>query len=177
MQRWLTRYAVNYYDVLGLKPNASQAQIKTAYYQLSKLYHPDTTEGIPNAKEKFAKLSAAYEVLGNPHKRALYDRHHPSASARPIGNEDVEYRDFLRRRGTFSPRHGAGTTFTTGTSAGTEFDKFYKQHYGNAIKYNREQKKYNKQRMKQQTQGAGDSSDIVLGFLLTALVCAFFLFK
>jgi len=181
VQRWFTQTSANYYDVLGLKPNASQSQIKSAYYELSKLYHPDTAKDFPNAKEKFAKLSAAYEVLGNPHKRALYDRkHNPSASFRP--DDDIEYRDFLRQRGTFSPRHAKHSAY--GTSArrpGIEFDEFYKQNYANTLKYNWEAKKnskYSQQRMTQ-TQAPGDGGGTALiSLVITAcLIAAFFFIK
>jgi len=177
VQRWLTQSAVNYYDVLGVKPSASQSQIKSAYYQLSKLYHPDTAKDVPNAKEKFAKLSVAYEVLGNPHKRALYDRkHNPSSSFRCDGINDVEYRDFLRRRGTFSPRYSAGTT--SARRSGTEFDEFYKQNYGNAMKYSQDVKKnsdYSRQRMRQNKTGGDDSA--LLSLILIASAIAAFIFS
>jgi len=126
----------SYYDVLGVKPNASQSQIKTAYYHLSKVYHPDTAKELPNAEEKFATLSTAYEVLGNPHKRALYDRKHgPGASFSP----DSEYSDFLRRRGSFTPRAGAYGTSTK--TQGSEFDAFYSQQYANVLRRNWEFRK------------------------------------
>ena len=180
VQRWRAESPVNYYDVLGLKPNASQSQIKSAYYQLSKLYHPDTANNLPNSKEMFARLSAAYEVLSNPHKRALYDRaHYCDASFRPVNDDDVEYRNFLRRRGSFSPRHGAAAA---SSRPGLEFDEFYKKHYGNSLKYNWEVKKsshYKQQRMKQ-TQAPPESSNAptFFGLVVTAcVVCVLFLIK
>jgi len=175
VQRWLTQSAVNYYDVLGVKPSASQSQIKSAYYQLSKLYHPDTAKDVANAKENFAKLSVAYEVLGNPHKRALYDRKHNPSSFRHVGINDVEYRDFLRRRGTFSPRHSAGTT--SARRPGTEFDEFYKQNYRNAMKYSQDVKKnsdYSRQRTRQNQTGGDDSA--LLGLILVSCAIAAFIF-
>jgi len=110
-RRGLAESSTNHYDVLGLKPTASASQIKSAYYQLSKKYHPDVAVSVDDAKEKFARLSSAYEVLSNPNKRALYDRTlHPSvgrATAHtPGSNTDTEYRDFLRRRGSFHARPG-----------------------------------------------------------------------
>lgn len=101
--------SVNHYDVLGLKPTASPSQIKSAYYQLSKKYHPDVADGnVVNAREKFAQLSSAYEVLANAKKRALYDSTLHPGIGRPVtprnNNIDVEYREFMRRRGSFHPR-------------------------------------------------------------------------
>lgn len=54
--------AKNYYDVLGVPKNASPKEIKKAYYQLAKKYHPDTNKNDPNAQKKFQEVSEAYEV-------------------------------------------------------------------------------------------------------------------
>ncbi|XP_047435501.1 dnaJ homolog subfamily A member 3, mitochondrial-like isoform X2 [Mugil cephalus] len=63
----------DFYDVLGVSRTASQKDIKKAYYQMAKKYHPDTNPDDPDAKEKFAKLAEAYEVLSDEVKRKQYD--------------------------------------------------------------------------------------------------------
>ncbi|KAM4611307.1 dnaJ homolog subfamily A member 3, mitochondrial-like [Polymixia lowei] len=63
----------DFYDVLGVSRTASQKDIKKAYYQMAKKYHPDTNPDDPEAKEKFAKLAEAYEVLSDEVKRKQYD--------------------------------------------------------------------------------------------------------
>ncbi|XP_072838877.2 dnaJ homolog subfamily A member 3, mitochondrial isoform X1 [Pogona vitticeps] len=63
----------DYYQILGVPRTASQKDIKKAYYQLAKKYHPDTNKDDPKAKEKFAQLAEAYEVLGDEVKRKQYD--------------------------------------------------------------------------------------------------------
>lgn len=65
----------NHYDLLGIKPTASPQQIRRAYRDLSKLYHPDTTD-LPAAiaKEKFQALNEAYATLSSPDRRWTYDR-------------------------------------------------------------------------------------------------------
>ncbi|XP_075292303.1 dnaJ homolog subfamily A member 3, mitochondrial isoform X2 [Opisthocomus hoazin] len=63
----------DYYRVLGVPRSASQKEIKKAYYQLAKKYHPDTNKDDPKAKEKFAQLAEAYEVLSDEVKRKQYD--------------------------------------------------------------------------------------------------------
>ncbi|KAF7989039.1 hypothetical protein HCN44_007349 [Aphidius gifuensis] len=63
----------NYYKILGVKKNASSKDIKAAYYQLAKKYHPDINKNDPDAEKKFKALSEAYEVLSDDYKRTKYD--------------------------------------------------------------------------------------------------------
>ena len=60
----------NYYNILKVKPNASQAQIKHAYYKLAKKYHPDINR---KTAEKFKTINIAYETLSDKQKRQEYD--------------------------------------------------------------------------------------------------------
>ncbi|WP_019499226.1 J domain-containing protein [Pseudanabaena sp. PCC 6802] len=65
----------SYYAILGLTPWANERQIRQAYRELSKLYHPDTTK-LPKAEaiNKFRELNDAYATLSNPERRSAYDR-------------------------------------------------------------------------------------------------------
>uniref|UniRef100_A0A8W7P597 DnaJ homolog l(2)tid, mitochondrial n=1 Tax=Anopheles coluzzii TaxID=1518534 RepID=A0A8W7P597_ANOCL len=63
----------DYYSTLGVTKNASPKEIKKAYYQLAKKYHPDTNKDDPNAGKKFQEVSEAYEVLSDETKRREYD--------------------------------------------------------------------------------------------------------
>ena len=63
----------DYYAVLGLKPDASDKDVQSAYRRLAKQNHPDANPGDAAAEERFKEVSAAHEVLGDPEKRKEYD--------------------------------------------------------------------------------------------------------
>lgn len=62
----------NFYEILGLKKNASEAEIKVAYRELAKKYHPDVNSA-SNAAQKFKEGHKAYAILSNENERKLYD--------------------------------------------------------------------------------------------------------
>ncbi len=61
------------YEALGVKPDASAEDIKKAYRRLAKRYHPDSTGGDKAKEDRFKEVSTAYDILGDPDKRARYD--------------------------------------------------------------------------------------------------------
>lgn len=65
----------DYYEVLGVSKDASQAEIKKAYRKAAVQHHPDKNPDDPKAEEKFKELGQAYEVIGDEEKRAAYDRY------------------------------------------------------------------------------------------------------
>jgi curved DNA-binding protein len=63
----------DYYKTIGVDRKATPEQIKSAFRKQARKYHPDTNKGDADAEKKFKELSEAYDVLGDPKKRAVYD--------------------------------------------------------------------------------------------------------
>ena len=64
----------DYYEVLGIGKNATDAEIKSAYRKLAKKYHPDLNPGDKESEEKFKEVNEANDVLSDPQKRQRYDQ-------------------------------------------------------------------------------------------------------
>jgi len=90
----------DYYDILGVKPEAEAKEIKTAYRRLARKYHPDVSKEA-NAEKQFKEVSEAYEVLSDKEKRTEYDN----------------LRKYGRKGQEFTPPPG-----WTGHASGDEFD-------------------------------------------------------
>lgn len=103
----------SYYDILGVKKDASEKEINRAYRKLAAKYHPDINHE-PGAEEKFKKINEAHEVLSDPQKRAQYDQF-----------------------GSAGPNAGAGQGFggfggqqAYGDFAGGDFGDIFSQFFG-----------------------------------------------
>lgn len=77
--------ARSHYDVLGVSPDASAATIRESYRRLAREYHPDRTVGSAAGGDKMPSINAAYHVLSDPGRRAVYDAEQraPSTSSTP----------------------------------------------------------------------------------------------
>ncbi|QLH75090.1 MAG: molecular chaperone DnaJ [Methanomassiliicoccales archaeon] len=85
----------DYYEVLGVQRTASEDDIKKAYRQLARQYHPDVTKDDPKvAEEKFKEISEAYEVLIDPEKRKLYDRYGHAGVSQQFHDGNFNWADF-----------------------------------------------------------------------------------
>lgn len=115
----------NYYDVLKVTPKATQAQIKDAYYKLSKQYHPDQYKGDEDPAKKFREIKEAYEILGNFSQRKMYDRGLLGMSAAVTPGEAEEYSskfyESRRKRGAVPTASGRTPIY--------DFDEWTKLHY------------------------------------------------
>jgi DnaJ-class molecular chaperone len=95
------------YETLGVKRDATAAQIKSAYLKLAKKHHPDLNPGDKRAEERFKAISSANDLLGDPEKRARFDRGEIDAAGQDRPQERRFYRGFAE---TEQGRHyrGAG---------------------------------------------------------------------
>ena len=109
------------YEVLGLSREASQAEIKKAYYRLAKQYHPDHNPNDTAAEEKFKEAANAYQILSDEDQRSRYDRFgfdgisRGNGASGPGGFSSMEdilssfselFGDFFGRRGARRPSRG-----------------------------------------------------------------------
>ncbi|CAD5126176.1 unnamed protein product [Dimorphilus gyrociliatus] len=149
---------VNFYDILQISPKASQSQVKKAFYKLSKTYHPDVNKS-KEAKEKYIKITEAYEILGNSDQRKMYDERFEIYEVKEaMKNVDPSYRQFYRQRGTFKARSKAPMS---GRTSYYNFDEFYKEHYGRNIRESYHRKMQEKEAKKEFEQWSGSNRRII----------------
>ncbi|MBP8298305.1 MAG: DnaJ domain-containing protein [Burkholderiales bacterium] len=104
----------DYYEVLGVKPDASADEIKSAYRKLARKYHPDVSKE-KNAEERFKDINEAFEALKDPERRAEYDR------ARAGG---------FRAGDEFRPGGPGGFEFDFGEGGNGQFSDFFESLFG-----------------------------------------------
>jgi curved DNA-binding protein len=127
----------DYYQILGVPRNASDADIKKAFRKLAREYHPDVAKDKPKAEEKFKELNEAYEVLGDADKRKKYDELGPNWKAGA---------DFRPPPGWGSAQGGRGYRGTAPGGqefefefGGTGFSDFFEQFFGSRMRGGRSQ--------------------------------------
>jgi len=101
----------DYYEILSVSRSASEQEIKSAYRKLAVKYHPDKNPGNKEAEEKFKEAAEAYSVLGDPQKRAQYDRFGHSGLGASGGFDPTIFSGFEDIIGDF---FGLGDIFGTG---------------------------------------------------------------
>lgn len=107
----------NYYSILGVSEDASQEEIKRAYRELAKKYHPDKTRGDKKAEERFKEINEAYGILSDPEKRKKYDQLR-KMGAHHFAGQGMSWEDLIRHFDAFQEkahaRDGGGPRFGFG---------------------------------------------------------------
>lgn len=111
------------YTVLGVSKTASQDEIRRAYRKLAKQLHPDLNPGKPDAEARFKEVSAAYDLLSDPDKRARFDRGEIDAS----GQERPQQRFY---RGFGEGREGAKYGSAEGFERAEDLESFFADIFG-----------------------------------------------
>lgn len=107
------------YAVLGVSRDASDEDLRKAYRKLARKHHPDLNPGDAAAEARFKKISAAYEVLSKPEKRALYDE--LGADAEKIGYDPERAEEYRRWKRQAEAAAGfGGVPFDFGGATGPE---------------------------------------------------------
>jgi curved DNA-binding protein len=115
---------VDYYKVLEINKNASDADIKKAYRKLARKYHPDVNPNDETAKKKFQQINEAHEVLSDPENRKKYDKY----------GKDWKHADEIEKQGQQRGPFGGG--FSGGNTGGgnfseDDFSDFFSSMFGN----------------------------------------------
>jgi molecular chaperone DnaJ len=114
----MTMQNKDFYQALGVGEGASQDEIKKAYREIAKKYHPDKNPGNKAAEERFKEASEAYDTLGDPEKRAKYDKLRKLGAGGGFGTPGfggggggggMSYEEFMRQYGTQSQRERYNT--------------------------------------------------------------------
>jgi molecular chaperone DnaJ len=111
----------DYYEVLGVSRDASEAEIKKSYRRLARSHHPDANPGDHEAEERFKELTEAYEVLSNPDARNAYDTYghqvpRGGGAGYPGGEQFGGFEDIFEA--FFGNSFGGGSFFGTSAAQG-----------------------------------------------------------
>lgn len=145
----------DYYDILGVSKNASQAEIKKAYRKLALEHHPDRNQS-PDANDRFKEINEAYEVLSDQEKRSAYDQFGhaafapggmPGAGPFTGGGPFAGGQTYTYRRGPFTYTYtsyggGGDEGFSRGAGQGFAWDfsdpfEIFEQFFGTASPFGR----------------------------------------
>ncbi len=125
--------AADPYTTLGVKRDATAAQIKSAYLKLAKKHHPDLNPGDTKAEEKFKSISAAHDLLSDADKRARFDAGEIDATGQAQAPQRPQGRQFYRgfADGEQGARYQPGAGFGGG-QGGEGFQDMFADLFANA---------------------------------------------
>jgi len=118
--------AKNYYNLLGVRKDASDKEIKQAYRRLARKYHPDVNAGEKSAEAKFKEINAAYEVLSDKDNRKKYDKYGDKWQYADQFEQAAQQQSQYRQ---YSP--GGGTSYHFGGDIGG-LDSIFEELFGGA---------------------------------------------
>ncbi|XP_069008409.1 dnaJ homolog subfamily C member 30, mitochondrial-like [Embiotoca jacksoni] len=170
----LYKTKTGYYEILEVSPTATQAQIKTAYYKQSFLYHPDRNSGSAEATVRFSEVSEAHTVLGNTGLRKKYDRGLLSKSDLTATTTTAAAAATRPSGGGSAKRHTGGRQSVAGVDDREgifDFDAFFKSHYNDQLQKQRDIRVRKEEMLKNKEETIGDKKmgkmmEIGVGMLL-----------
>lgn len=159
---------VNHYKVLGLPSKCTQAEVKTAFYRLSKVFHPDVSDQSEEANVKFRQITAAYEVLGNIKLRKLYDKGilphntiYPDEPGMDFEKKESEIKSPFRKE-RYQPASGRTNIY--------DFDQWARLHYGSTMSRRTAAKdRWQSREAVNHEIKANEQTDNLVGFALLAI--------
>ena len=160
----------SHYDTLEVNPRATQSEIKSAYFKLSKQYHPDVNTDAA-ATTKFQTITEAYEILGNFDSRKIYDRSRLTGTREVIRRqpgraEDPKAKYYQQQVAIFrqSQKFGATPMY--------DFDEWTREHYGDTFQRQLRDKKYTDyKRMTREFSDRNAETKTEKGFISVAVLC------
>ena len=119
---------IDYYKILGVDKTIPQKDVKRAYLKRAKQFHPDLHPDDPKAKAKFQALTEAYDVIGNPEKRAKYDKY---------GEQWKQAEAYEKAGGGYGGAQGnpfEGFDFSSFGGGGGGFSSFFQDLFGGGMR-------------------------------------------
>lgn len=162
---------IDYYKILGVQKDIPQKDVKKAYLKRAKQFHPDLHPDDPKAKAKFQALNEAYDVIGDPEKRAKYDQYGAqwkeadAFNAAGGGNDGGGGSYSYSANG--SPFEGFDFSSFGNGGGGSGFSSFFEQLFGGAGRSSRRTSPFGGESMRQHS---GEMNATVSIDLYTALL-------